>query len=112
MWRWRGPWSLALWCWWIAGWRGFSRTLDGRAPARVYAEKAAARPPNSIEASLTPYVEPTYFLMSTEASVFSHSIFRVQPLLEESRAMVKFSTGAESLVTFMSMRARSLSGPG
>jgi hypothetical protein len=49
---------------------------------------------------------------STEALVFSQDMLRVQPEAAWSKAMVKFSIGEESLETFMSMRARSLLGPG
>jgi len=44
--------------------------------------------------------------------VFSQDMLSVQPELPLSKAMVKFSIGEESLETFMSMRARSLLGPG
>ena len=54
------------------------------------------------------YLEET----STEALVFSQDMLRVQPEEAWSKAMVKFSIGEESLETFMSMRARSLLGPG
>jgi hypothetical protein len=54
------------------------------------------------------YLEET----STEAFVFSQDMLRVQPEEAWSKAMVKFSIGEESLETFMSMRARSLLGPG
>ena len=43
--------------------------VDGNILGTFYAVKAAARPPDSIN-----------YLMSTEASVFSHSIRRVQVL--------------------------------
>jgi hypothetical protein len=54
-----------------------------------------------------------YFLtMGTEARVVSHSRLRVPPVADLLKEMVKFSTGEGSVETFMSMRARSLEGPG
>ena len=49
---------------------------------------------------------------STLAFVVSQDMLRVQPELALSKEMVKFSSGEESLETFISMRARSLLGPG
>ena len=54
-----------------------------------------------------------YFdVISTDACVFSHSSRIVQPFPVLSNAIVKFSTGAEVFDTFISIRARSFSGPG
>ena len=54
-----------------------------------------------------------YFLaMGTEARVLSQSMFMVPPLADLSKEIVKFSTGAGKLDTFMPTRAKSFEGPG